>query len=183
MCLRAYAIIFLTCPKKNIPPNSSTCITKVLFVFGVSQLGLEGNVGGNLHEPFPHPTNRKWWSTRNQWSFFDANPRGRVLQNTAEDPLFKLLASNPWNLSPWWDSSEGNQGPKDGKRPTTPTNQHQPPNHHILGLKQQLTTSITTGLATHLCDQLVTAVNCCHRRNYLGLGKSDGCINQQLEIR
>ena len=64
-----------------------------------------------------------------------------------------------------------------------PTNQHQPPNQHISGLQQQLTTSITTGLATHLCDQLVTAVNCCHRRNYLGLGKSDGCINQQLEIR
>lgn len=73
--------------------------------------------------------------------------------------------------------------PKRWKRPTTPTNQHQPPNHHILGLKQQLTTSVTTGLATHLCDQLVTAVKGCHRRNYLGLGKSDRCINQQLEIR
>lgn len=179
MCLRAYAIIFLTCPKFS--PNSSTCITKVLFVLGVPQLGLEGNVGENLHEL--SPIQQEMMIYKEPLIFFDANPRGKYCKI-----LLKILCSKASVQSlefvaimrfQWRKKSR----PKRWKRPTTPTNQHQPPNHHLLGLKQQLTTSIKSGLATHLCDQLLTAVNCCHRRNYLGLGKSDGCINLRLEIR
>ena len=170
-------LLFFDMPKFS--PNSSTCITKGAFRIRCLSTWPVKTLWENLHEPSPIQQEMIY---EEPLIFFDANHVvgfANLLKNLCSKASVQSLEFVAIMRFQWRKKSR----PKRWKRPTTPTNQHQPPNHHILGLKQQLTTSITTGLATHLCDQLVTAVNCCHRRNYLGLGKSGECINQRLETR
>ena len=152
---------------------------------------------------FPPSINRKWSNLENNRSFFCQLRGGKVFQNcqktlccskdsmqTACDLIFffqAILESLVANYGIHVESiSLLKSKPERWKRPTIPTNQHQPPKHHILGLPKRLTTvefRVSISPSKSLCDQLVTAVQGCHCRNYLGLGKSGGCINQWLEIR